>query len=93
MRAISARIEARPQAMLPVWFNAWRYEREEHLVVPLPDNLREALDEYSTRLKEGSGRSRVREAAARFGRAARVLLRGITVTGGVPGLEASLAFD
>jgi hypothetical protein len=24
-------------------FNAWRYEKEEHLIVPLLDTLREAL--------------------------------------------------
>lgn len=42
MRAIETRV-SRSDDMLPVWFNAWRYEREEHLVVPLLDNLRESL--------------------------------------------------
>jgi len=32
---------------IPVWFNAWRYEKEEHLIVPLLDTVREALVEWA----------------------------------------------
>ena len=54
MKAIQLRLGEGP--LLPrapagrivtVWFNPWRYEREEHLIVPMLDTLREALVEWS----------------------------------------------
>jgi tRNA A37 threonylcarbamoyladenosine biosynthesis protein TsaE len=32
-------------SVVTAWFTAWRYEKEPHLIVPLIDVLREALDE------------------------------------------------
>jgi hypothetical protein len=93
MRAIEARVADKPRAILPVWFNAWRYEREEHLIVPLLDHLREALLDWQEKHAPQSVRGRAGAAASLFGRASRRLLRGLTISGGVPGLEASLAFD
>jgi hypothetical protein len=57
-----------------VWFNAWRYEREEHLIVPLLDTLREALAEWPA---ERAGATKARSAAATIGRAARALAVGL----------------
>jgi hypothetical protein len=94
MRAIEERIAVHGDTMLRVQFNAWRYEREEHLVIPLLDNLREALLEWRTsRRGDRSARERAGEAASRFGRASRTLARGLTFKAGVPGLEATLALD
>lgn|GEM_PF-6673712 len=88
MRAIEHRVAAKPELMLPVWFNAWRYEREEHLIVPLLDNLREALERWSKSQTDDDGR--VKDAARKFGRAARALLRGISIQGGVAVVQGTL---
>jgi hypothetical protein len=94
MRAIEERIAAQRDTMLPVRFNAWRYEREEHLVVPLLDNLREALLEWrKDRRGDQGARERAAQAASKFGRASRALARGLTFKAGVPGFEATLALD
>src|SRR5437773_870127 len=42
MKAIGHALDDTPQ-VVQVEFNAWRYEREEHLIVPMLDTLREAL--------------------------------------------------
>jgi exonuclease VII small subunit len=94
MRAIEERIAAQRDTMLPVRFNAWRYEREEHLIVPLLDHLREALLEWrNDRRGDQGARKRAGQAASKFGRASRALARGLTFKAGVPGLEATLALD
>jgi predicted KAP-like P-loop ATPase len=48
----------RPGRAVPVWFNAWRYEKEEHLIVPLLATVREALLRWS----ETQARQQPREA-------------------------------
>jgi len=66
-------------AVIPVSFNAWRYEREEHLIVPLLDTLREGLAEWAADPKrERSERKHARKAAATVGRVARALFAGLT---------------
>src|SRR5215213_8545114 len=37
MQAIEARLD--DNLTIPVWFTAWRYEKEEHLIVPLLDEV------------------------------------------------------
>jgi hypothetical protein len=65
--------------IIPVWFNAWRYEREEHLIVPLLDTLREGLATAAVDDATGAEATRLRNAAATVGRAARALAAGLTV--------------
>jgi hypothetical protein len=48
MRAIRRELKA-DDTVVTLWFNAWRYEREEHLIVPLLDTLREALRDWAKR--------------------------------------------
>jgi hypothetical protein len=76
MRAIEERIESREEITL-VWFNAWRYEREEHLIIPLLDVLREALLEWAETNTEHAPNStiigRARHAASVMGGAARAI--------------------
>ena len=45
MRAMQTTLAANP-TVVPVWFNAWRYEKEEHLIVPLLDTIREEVLEW-----------------------------------------------
>ena len=48
MRAIQHSLED-DQTVVTLWFNAWRYEREPHLIVPLLDTLREELVAWAER--------------------------------------------
>lgn len=86
MRAIK-RYLASQADVVTVWFTAWRYEKEPHLIVPLLDVLREALDGLATTPAAAmSGPARV--AAAAVARAGRAFLAGLTLSAGVPGLQA-----
>jgi hypothetical protein len=94
MQAIKARIEDR-EDVIPVWFNAWRYEREQELIVPLLDVLKEALLEWAEEQAPARPQTlgdRARAAAAALGRAARAIASGVTVSARVPGgfLEATV---
>lgn len=86
MRAVERRLRLESQ-VVTVWFNAWRYEREPHLMVPLLDSLREALVDWSEAQATPSEQPRARRAAAGIARAAKALLAGMSVGGAVPGLK------
>ena len=92
MRAIWRELD-RPD-VVRVWFNPWRYEREEHLIVPMLDTLREALVEWAEVRSAGVVQSRARRAAEKVGRAAHALATGLSLRAQIPlgvvGLEASL---
>jgi hypothetical protein len=82
MQAIRARLSEPPLSdrVVPVWFNAWRYEKEEHMIVPLLDVLRDELVRWaSKRPPESSVRRRAVRAAAVSGRAARAIMAGLTL--------------
>lgn len=51
--------------MVSVWFSAWRYEKEEHLIVPLLDTVREALVEWA---RAGQGPSTALATASTIGK-------------------------
>lgn len=91
MRAMKAEMAGRDD-IVPIWFNAWRYEKEEHLIVPLLDTLREQVLEWSTRT--GADPDATRSAgrlAGVLGRAARAILAGLTLKAGLPKvIEVSL---
>lgn len=71
--------------VVTVWFNAWRYEREPHLIVPMLDTLREALVEWAAKQPAATaGQSSARAAATKIGRAARALLAGFSLTARLP---------
>jgi len=81
MRAIERHVtDADGEAtVVPVWFNAWRYEREEHMIVPLLDTVRDALDEWARKQPEQAPvRRTAMRAAATAGRAARAIFAGAT---------------
>ena len=94
MRAIMTRIEGRDD-VIPVWFNAWRYEREQELIVPLLDVLKEALLKWAAEdapARPATLGDRARAAAAAFGKAARAIAAGVTLSARLPGgfLEATV---
>ena len=41
MQAVEAKLDS--DRAVPVRFSAWRYEKEEHLILPLLDTIRDAL--------------------------------------------------
>jgi hypothetical protein len=45
MPAIEVRLTPRDD-VVPVWFSSQRYEKEPHLMLPLPDTLRAVLVEH-----------------------------------------------
>jgi KAP family P-loop domain len=87
MRAIERELQS-DDSVVTVWFNAWRYEREPHLIVPMLDTLREALAEWPI---ERTGAQKARRAATTVAHAAKALALGLKVRGGLP--IASAEFD
>lgn len=86
MRAIERQLAAQ-EDVIPVWFTAWRYEREPHLIVPLLDVLREELDQRAA--DEPVDQGPARRAAAAVARAGRAFLAGLSVTATLPGVGAT----
>jgi hypothetical protein len=64
-------------AVVCVEFNAWRYEREPQLLIPLLDTVRGALVEWAAH-QDADTRERVRTAAHKVGRIIRGLAAGLS---------------
>ena len=81
--------------VLTVWFTAWRYEREDHLIVPLLDTIRAALLEWarSRDEKEVTAKRVARRAAASMARAGRAIVSASTLKLNAPFSELSVAGD
>jgi hypothetical protein len=75
-----------------VQFNAWRYEREPHLIVPLLDTIRAGLAAWANRPGGGANAEKIRAIARRVGRVVRALVRATSVDIGVPG-AVSISVD
>ena len=74
------------QHAIVVRFNAWRYEREPHLIVPLLDTIRAALSEWSARPENsGAAGEQVKDIARRIGSVVRALVRATSLNIGLPG--------
>jgi len=99
MESVKKTIDDDPVArnkIVTVWFNAWRYEKEEHLIVPLLDTLREALVTWAEKFPVTADvKSRAIKAASTAARAAQAIFAGITIKAKVPGLPGSpeVAFE
>jgi hypothetical protein len=88
MQAIARRLEEvddKHERVIPIEFNAWRYEREEHLIIPLLDTLREALAEWAEQHRGDQAADRARKVASTIGRSIRSIVAGLSVSIGVPG--------
>lgn len=89
MTAIKAALPKR--GVVVVDFNAWRFEREPQLLLPLLDTIRDELVRWS----ESRGtetREKVRSIATRIGRVVRALAVGLSGQVGLPG-AATVSYD
>jgi hypothetical protein len=68
---------------VPVRFSAWRYEKEEHLILPLLDTIRDALLVWGE--KRPGHIQASRETARTIGRVMHAIMAGTSVKIGVPG--------
>jgi KAP family P-loop domain len=91
MDAIAARIDTTKAIVVP--FNAWRYEREPHLILPLLDTIRGSLSSWADDPERSAeARERARDIAGRIGKVVRALARGFSAQIGLPG-AVTLSFD
>jgi hypothetical protein len=91
MDAIAARIDTQKAIVVP--FNAWRYEREPHLILPLLDTIRASLSSWADDPKRSAeAKEQAREIAGRIGRVVRALARGFSAQIGLPG-AVTVSFD
>jgi hypothetical protein len=91
MDPIAARIDRKKAIVVP--FNAWRYERESHLILPLLHTIRASLSSWAddpTRSPEA--KEKAHDIAGRIGRVVRALTPGFSAEIGLPGAVA-LSFD
>jgi predicted KAP-like P-loop ATPase len=87
MDEIRSRLEV--DACIAVPFSAWRYEKEEHLIVPLLDSIRGAVNDWSKK-RAGAIAEVATKVARTIGGVTESILRGFSVKAGVPNvLEAS----
>ena len=83
MEAMKRRL-LRNKSVVAVEFNAWRFEREPQLLVPLLDTVRAAIVRWSANQDPANG-EQVRRIARRIGRVVRVLASGLSGQVGLPG--------
>lgn len=70
--------------IVTVDFNAWRFEREPQLLVPLLDTIRASVIKWSSK-QDTATAEQVRRAASRIGRVVRALAAGLSGDIGLPG--------
>ncbi len=101
MQAVRGKLQ--PFQTIAVDFSAWRYEREEHLLVPLLDTIREAMVEWVDRyaavapaVESPSTRQQMQDAvldtARTVGKVITSLVAGLSVKVGIPG-ALDLSFE
>lgn len=74
---------------IAVTFSAWRYEKEEHLIVPLLDSIRDALNKWSEG-RPAETADVATKVARTIGGVTESILRGFSIKVGIPQvLEAS----
>jgi hypothetical protein len=91
MEAIADYIDKEKAIVVP--FNAWRYEREPHLILPLLDTIRASLSSWADdQNRPEQAKERARDIAGRIGKVVRALAGSFTAQIGVPG-AISFSFD
>ena len=85
------RTEARYDAIVTVWFNAWQYEQEEHPIIPLVGTIVREVDRARELAERGTLKNIAKgvvEGWSRLSRALRAVAYGFSATTkvGVPGL-------
>jgi hypothetical protein len=91
MNLIEDRLD--PAQTIVVRFSAWRYEKEEHLIVPLLDNLRESLTIWADKQASKSpAKETALKTASILGKVAKAIMAGVSLKAGVPGM-LEVSFD
>jgi hypothetical protein len=92
MRAIRSRLSH--ERVIAIDFDAWRYEREPELLIPLLDVVRRDILAWTRQGSPPDARDleRVRDAARRIGRVVRALVSGVSMEVGLPG-AAKVSYD
>ena len=78
-------------ALVTVDFNAWRFEREPQLLVPLLDTIRAAIIRWSEQC-DASTQEKVSTVITRIGRVVRALATGLSGQIGIPG-SVKISYD
>jgi hypothetical protein len=101
MNAIRRQLDDHDQ-IIKVEFSAWRYEREEHLIVPLLDTIRAALVDWANAMRPADAKEDATTAAKCFkagllaaetiGKVIASVLAGLSFKLGVPG-ALDLSYD
>ena len=66
---------------IPVWFNPWRYEKEEHLIIPFLKTIEHEIKRYKKE-HEGKGKKwlkKIQNAGRKIGEASAALAYGMTL--------------
>lgn len=79
MQAVKRKL-APDERVVPVWFPAWRYEKDPNLILPLLDVLREALEE-----RDAGRKGWAYDTAATVSKAGLAFLEGLKLSAGLPG--------
>ncbi|WP_419740279.1 KAP family P-loop NTPase fold protein [Ruegeria sp.] len=90
MQAIDARLDPKTNAL--VWFSAWRYEKEEHLLVPMLDVIREGILRWSDKTRTSQAKGAAIKLARVIGGVTSSLVAGLSAKAKIPGF-AELSFD
>ncbi len=62
---------------VPVWFNPWRYSKEEHLIIPFLKTIAAALTQYQKAKKHPSLQKSLKNAGVQISDAARAMAYGV----------------
>lgn len=89
MKAIQSTLPS--DNVVVVEFNAWRFEREPHLLIPLIDTIQTALTTWSGS-RDTTTKERVRGMTTRIGHVVRALAAGLSGQVGIPG-AVTIGYD
>lgn len=89
MKAVQSELQAENK-ILTVEFNAWRFEREPVLLIPLLDEIRAAVVDRAAR--DRSRAQKLRSAAKRIGTVVSALAVGFSGSVGIPG-AVTISYD
>jgi hypothetical protein len=92
MQAIRDALAAE-QGLVVADFNAWRFEREPQVLIPLLDTIRAALVRGADAVGDSKdGKEKIRSIAVRVGSVVRALATGLTAQLGLPG-AVTVSYD
>jgi hypothetical protein len=91
MQAIRTDLVAE-QGIVVAEFNAWRFEREPQLLIPLLDTIRAALVRGADAVASKDAKAKIRSIAVRVGWVVRALATGLSAQVGLPG-AVTVSYD